>query len=177
MSTEELKNKAKTILGECKIQVLSGEPKIIEILEKIEKGDFTPEEKEIKIKVVESIEEYLCIKEKEMTKKRDTEYLKNIAEILRNQQVRVEDGVYLKSPVFKVTINANEDNDEETFFFLTKEGADKFIESNKVLSKDLRKEKIEKTTENDRRKEQLFKVELNRNLELERLIEIIKRNF
>ena len=45
------------------------------------------------------------------------------------------------------------------------------------MTKNLHTEKTDNSTEDDRRKEAIFNVEKNKNLELERLIEIIKRNF
>jgi predicted transcriptional regulator len=125
-------------------------------------------------KTLEKIENYLFVKEKEWFQKIDFEYLKNIAEILRNQKVRIEDGVYVENPVFKVSV---EGKDNYAFYFLTREGANKFIKSNETMINDIYKENIKNTNEDERRSEQLFNIEKNKNLELQRLLEIIKRNF
>lgn len=105
---------------------------------------------------------------------KDFEYLKNIAEILRNQRVRIEDSVAFESPVFKVSIDENDS--EKCLYFVTREGAEKYIESNSTLLKHLPEPK-ENVSSEERRKSTLFNIETNKNLEIERIIEIIKRNF
>ena len=175
MNIEDIKNKAKNILGNTKVITLVGEKEKIEILREIAEGDISIDKLEEINKKLEEIEKYLSEKQKEILKQKDFEYLKNIAEILRSQQIRVEDGVCLESPVFKVTVEGDEENDEDTFYFLTKEGADKFMEANQTLP--IHKDEVVDDKNKERRTAKTFNVERNKNLELERLIEIIKRNF
>lgn len=175
MNVEELKNKARELFGNIKVMTFIGEAEKIKFLTNIVENDISGEDINALNKKLDEISEYLTEKQTKLLKEKDFEFLKNIAEILRNQKVRIEDGVYLENPVFKVTID--DEKGKQTFYFLTKEGADKFIEANKTLTKDLHTEEINYSAEDERRKEKIFNVERNQNLELERLIEIIKRNF
>ena len=175
MNVEELKNKARELLGNIKVMTFIGEAEKIKFLTNIVENDISGEDINALNKKLDETSEYLTDKQTKLLKEKDFEFLKNIAEILRNQKVRIEDGVYLENPVFKVTID--DEKGKQTFYFLTKEGADKFIEANKTLAKDLHTEEVNVFEEDERRKEKMFNVERNQNLELERLIEIIKRNF
>ena len=175
MNIEEVKNKARYILGNTKFITLIGEENKVNTLRKIIEEDIKQEEIDDLNKILDDMEVYFLNKQKEILKQKDFEYLKNIAEILRSQKVRIDDGVYLENPVFKVTVEGDEENAEDTFYFLTKEGADKFMEVNQTLP--IHKDDITNTDANERRTEKRFNVERNKNLELERLIEIIKRNF
>lgn len=174
MNVEELKNKAKTLLGNMKIITFVGEREKMEFLINIIQNDIAEDDLENLSKKFEEIAEYLTYKENTLIKEKDFEFLSNIAEILRNQRVRVDDGVYLENPVFKVTIDDEKEN--QTFYFLTKDGANKFIEANRIKTKDLLEETLDNADE-ERRKEKTFNVERNQNLELSRLLDIIKRNF
>ncbi len=175
MNVEELKNKTRKLLGGTKFITLVGEQEKVNFLMKIIEKDIEETKVETLNEELEKISNYIIEKQERIIKEKDFEFLKNIAEILRNQKVRIEDGVYLENPVFKVTID--DQKGKQTFYFLTKEGADNFIAANKVLTKDLHIEKIEDNAGDERRKEKIFNVERNQNLELEQLLEIIKRNF
>lgn len=174
MNVEELKSKAKILLGNMKIITFVGEREKMEFLINIIQNDIAEDDLENLSKKFEEIAEYLTYKENTLIKEKDFEFLSNIAEILRNQRVRVDDGVYLENPVFKVTIDDEKEN--QTFYFLTKDGANKFIEANRIKTKDLPEETLDNADE-ERRKEKTFNVERNQNLELSRLLDIIKRNF
>lgn len=175
MNIEDLKNKTRKFLGNIKFITLVGEQEKVNFLTEIIEKDLKQEDLEnLNSKVDEYINE-LTEKQEKLIKEKDFEYLKNIAEILRNQKVRIEDGVYLENPVFKVTID--DEKGRQTFYFLTKEGADDFINANKTLSQNLHIEETVESSDDERRREKIFNVERNQNLELERLIEIIKRNF
>ena len=175
MNVEELKNKAREILGNTKVMTFIGEAERIKFLTNIVENDISGEDINALNEKLNETAEYLTDKQTKLLKEKDFEFLKNIAEILRNQRVRIEDGVCLENPVFKVTID--DEKGKQTFYFLTKEGADRFIEANKILAKDLHTEEVNSSAGDERRKERIFNVERNQNLELERLIEIIKRNF
>lgn len=172
MNKEELKNKVRTFLGEMRILTLVGEKDKIEKLHQIINDDISDNNIEELSNEFDNISEYLIKKQERIIKDNDFEYLANIAEILRNQQVRAGDGVSLANPVFKVTYNEN--NEKQVFYFLTKDAAERFIDSHKVWSNTL---ETEINANDKRRKENLFSVERNQNLELETLLEIIKRNF
>lgn len=175
MNIEELKNKARELLGNTKVMTFIGEAERIKFLTNIVENDISGEDINALNEKLNETAEYLTDKQTKLLKEKDFEFLKNIAEILRNQRVRIEDGVCLENPVFKVTID--DEKGKQTFYFLTKEGADRFIEANKILAKDLHTEEVNSSAGDERRKERIFNVERNQNLELERLIEIIKRNF
>ncbi len=175
MNVEELKNKARELLGNTKVMTFIGEAERIKFLTNIVENDISGEDINALNEKLNETAEYLTDKQTKLLKEKDFEFLKNIAEILRNQRVRIEDGVCLENPVFKVTID--DEKGKQTFYFLTKEGADRFIEANKILAKDLHTEEVNSSAGDERRKERIFNVERNQNLELERLIEIIKRNF
>lgn len=175
MNVEELKNKARELLGNTKVMTFIGEAERIKFLTNIVENDISGEDINALNEKLNETAEYLTDKQTKLLKEKDFEFLKNIAEILRNQRVRIEDGVCLENPVFKVTID--DAKGKQVFYFLTKEGADRFIEANKILAKDLYTEEVNSSAGDERRKERIFNVERNQNLELERLIEIIKRNF
>jgi len=164
---EEIKELARELLyGEITIETLKNEKEIIEKIINVLNG-----EEECSKEELEYLKTKLLEKQTARLRKEDMEFLTNLAEILRNQKVRLEDGVYLENPVYKVSAN---DNGKTCYYFLTKVGADNFIEKNTTLAK--RPEVINDNTD-ERRKLKTFTVEKNNNLELERLLEIIKRNF
>lgn len=170
---EELKNKVRTFLGDMKIITFVGEKEKIEKLHNIINEDIDNNDIEKLYNEFNCISQYLIHKQEKLIKEKDFEYLSNIAEILRNQQVRAGDGVALANPVFKVTYH--DGKEKQVFYFLTKDAAEQFIETNKIWVGSLQTEKI--SSDDERRKEKIFNVERNENLELERLLEIIKRNF
>lgn len=174
MESKEIKAKAQNLLLKNGIGVFVGDEKVLRILQEIIDNEITPEDIDITLKTVENIEKYLYTKSKMQIQEKDFEYLKNIAEVLRNQRVRIEDNVAFESPVFKVSIDENDR--EKCFYFVTREGAEKYIESNSTLLKHLPEPK-ENVSSEERRKSTLFNIETNKNLEIERIIEIIKRNF
>lgn len=173
MNIEKLKNKTRKLLGETKFITLVGEHEKVNFLMEIIEKDIDETKIESLNEELEKISNYIREKQERILKEKDFEFLKNIAEILRNQQVRVGDGVVLANPVFKVTYQ--DKNEKQVFYFLTKDAAEKFIETNKIWAESLTTEKI--SSNDERRKENIFNVERNQNLELEQLLEIIKRNF
>ena len=176
METIELKEKAQKILETTSIETFIGDDEILKILKDIKDNDIQNEDMELLSKSLCNIEKYLFTKAKMSIQEKDFEYLRNIAHILREQNVRAEDGVVFGSPVF--TIKTNKENDNETVSFLTRDGVDVFVDANSTTLQHLpieRKEYNENSEE--KRKDKLYVVEKNTNLELEKIIEIIKRNF
>ena len=163
MTVEELKNKTRKILGETKFITLVGEKERVTFLMEIIEKEIVEDKVEELNEKLDEISKYLIEKQERMVKEKDFEYLKNLAEIF--------------DPIVDFYRMRHEENGKNSFYFLTKEGADKFIEYNSFMTKNLHTEKTDNSTEDDRRKEAIFNVEKNKNLELERLIEIIKRNF
>lgn len=176
-SIKNLKNRAKEILGSVSFNIFIGENQILEILQEIIDNDIQEETIWLFSKTLNNIESYLLVKNKMIIQNDDYEYLKNIAEILRNQKVRIDEIVPFSSPVFKVHIDA--DNKQKNFAFITREGAKKYIEINSTALSHLHQsDKNFMNNENlDRRKKDLFDVENNTNLEIEKILEIIKRNY
>lgn len=174
MESKEIKAIAQNLLLKNGIGVFVGDEKVLRILQEIIDKEITPEDIDITLKTVQNIEKYLYTKAKMKIQEKDFEYLKNIAEVLRNQKVRIEDSVAFESPVFKVSID--ETDKDKCFYFVTREGAEKYIELNSTQLKHLPKPK-ENVSSEERRKSTLFNIETNKNLEIERIIEIIKRNF
>jgi len=177
LTVEFLKDKAKTILGSVNFGIFLNEEDILKSLQRIIDEKIYDDELDILSRTLNNIDEYLIIKKKLILPKEDNEYLTRIAESLRNQKVRIEDQAPFSSPIFKISIDENDK--EKNFSFITREGAARYIEYNKSLLKHLpiKDEKIEYSEGSDRRQNDYIHVEGNRNLEIERIIEIIKRNF
>ena len=167
----EINEKARKILEDIQIDTSIGESRIITMLQKIEQQDIEKSEIDIIEKTLNNIENYLFTKQKMQVEINDYEYLKNIAETLRNQKVRIEDNVILGQPVFRIMVG-----EEEVIYFITREGARKFIETHStIFDKNIDSKKQEKQVE--RRKDELMEVTTNKNLEISKILEIIKRNY
>lgn len=174
MELNKIKKMAQDLLLQNDLSVFVGEEKILTILQEIVDEKIDPGDIDITLKTLINIDRYLYTKSKMQVSDKDFEYLKNIAEILRNQKIRIEDSVAFESPIFKVSIDKNDK--EKYFYFVTREGAEKYIETHSTQLKHLPKHK-ENVAPGERRKSTLFNIETNKNLEIERIIEIIKRNF
>ncbi len=101
----------------------------------------------------------------------DYEYLKKIVEILRNQKIRIEDDVVLGQPVFKIILE-----DDEVVYFITRDEAKVFIEAHSTFIKKIIDTKYDEHNE-ERRKSNLMEVTINKNFEVNKIIDIIKRNY
>ena len=166
----EIKEKARKILEDIQIDTSIGESRIITMLQKIEQH-IEKSEIDIIEKTLNNIENYLFTKQKMQVKINDYEYLKNIAETLRNQKVRIEDNVIFGQPVFRIMVG-----EEEVIYFITREGARKFIETHStIFDKNIDSKKQE--NQGERRKDDLMEVTTNKKLEISKILEIIKRNY
>ena len=105
MTVEELKNKTRKILGGTKFITLVGEKERVNFLMELIEKELAEDKVEELNQKLDEISKYLEEKQERMIKEKDFEYLKNLAEILISQKVRIEDGVCIESPVFKVTID------------------------------------------------------------------------
>jgi len=172
-----LKNEATKLLGNYSFGIFVGDEKILKTLQEIIDNEIKEHEIEIHSKTLYNIENYLFTKSKFVIQNNDLEYLNNIANELRNQKVRINEQAPFSSPIFKVHID--EKDKEQNFSFITKEGAKKYIEYNSTMLKHLQhhENNTDENIDTDRRKKDLFDVENNKNLEMEHILEIIKRNF
>lgn len=171
MDVKELKNKANELLQNYGVSVFEGEETIISELKLMANGEYNEEDLLIKERILTNIEKYLETKSKMLIQERDYEYLKNIAKGLREQKIRIEDQAPFKSPIFHLPI---EDDTTESYDFITREGFDKFREVNSTMFKN---ESADLNNDEERRKDKTYTVEKNRNLQLERILEIISRNY
>lgn len=149
----KVKERANKILGENSVQTLKNEEKIISTLSEM----INDEIKDIDTaeNILDIIEKYLNEKHKRIVSEEDYNFLKELSENLREQKIRRNDDVLLKNPLFKIT------TEDEEYYFLTRKNAHQFIEANKSRIKN----------------SEVIKIQENENLELEKLIDIIKRNF
>ena len=149
----KVKERANKILGENSVQTLKNEEKIISTLSEM----INDEIKDIDTaeNILDIIEKYLNEKHKRIVSEEDYNFLKELSENLREQKIRRNDDVLLKNPLFKIT------TEEDEYYFLTRKNAHQFIEANKSRIKN----------------SEVIKIQENENLELEKLIDIIKRNF
>lgn len=154
MSIEQIINKAKKIRGENSLEILKDEKEILEKLNEIEENT-TNENKEFNEKILIEIESYLKIKENTQMQIEDYKFLKAIAEELRRQEVRRTD---ISMPPLFVIKNSQ----GQEMFFITRKSLNEYIECNK---KSLSENKT------------IIEIPSNNSYELEKLIEIIKRNF
>lgn len=153
MDKEKIKKRANKILGENSVLTLKNEEKIILTLQKIINEEI--EDTEMAENTLNDIEKYLEEKQKRISNEEDYKFLKELSENLREQKIRRDDDVLLKNPLFKIT------TEDEEYYFLTRKNAHQFIEANKSRIKN----------------SEVIKIQENENLELEKLIDIIKRNF
>lgn len=167
----ELKGKAKNILNNIQIDTSSGDTKLIIMLQEIEQKDIKNDELELLERTVNNIENYFYVKRKMQIKVNDYEYLKEIAEILRNQKIRIEDNVILGQPVFKIILG-----EDEAVYFITRDEAKKFIETHSTFIKKVIDIKQDEHYE-ERRKSNLMEVIINKNFEINKILDVIKRNY
>ena len=154
MSIEQIINMAKKIRGENSFENLKGEKEILEKLYDIEENT-TDGNKEFNEKILKEIEMYLKIKENTQMQIEDHKFLKTIAEELRMQEVRRTD---ISTPPLFVIKNSQ----GQEMFFITRKALNEYVECNK-------KSLLENKT--------IIEIPSNNSYELEKLIEIIKRNF
>lgn len=148
---EKVKSRADKMIGDKKITTLIDEAELIrklnEISQNVNETNYT-----IYDKTLDAIEGYLVEKEKLETKKKDTEFLSNLARNLREQQVRNTD--VSNPPLFVVSNELG-----ENIFFLTRQALENYSKFNLKNSK------------------KVVEIPSNRSIELSDLLEIIKRNF
>ena len=89
MNKEDIKKKAEELLKRHSIETLTDEKKIIETL--INFDDIDVKNIEYASKTLDILEKYLFIKEKEVLKEKDFEFLSKLATTLREQSVRKTD--------------------------------------------------------------------------------------
>ena len=146
----EIKERAKKILGNINIETSVEDIEIIKELDRIanlEKMEIEREEK-----VVNQIEVYFLVKEKMKKVEENYNYLSSISKELKKQRVRKDDKIK-GFPIFKII------DGERKYYFLTREKAQEFIKLN-------RKENTE-----------ILQIEENENEKLENLIKAIKEDF
>ena len=168
---KQIRDRANAIMGSIDISTGRGDAELLNYLNELENKQISNSEIDIINKTLDNIEIYFKTKRKMTLEINDYEYLKEMAKKLREQNVRVTDSVVLGEPVFKILTQNNKK--EEEFYFITKQGAENFIKANPTTYKQLSEEE----SSEERRKEKIFDVKENRNLELSKIIEIIKRNF
>lgn len=141
-------------------------------MQEIKEGKIEETEFEILDKTLKNIEKYFYTKMKMQIEVNDYEYLKKIAEILRTQKIRIEDNVICGQPVFKILLG--ESGEDEVYYFITRDEAKNFIETHSTM---LKEKDIQIDNNDERRKIDLMEVTINKNLELGKIIDIIKRNY
>lgn len=167
-----LKNESKKILSEIVINTAIGDNEMIKFLQDIENRNINEDEIDILERTVENIKMFFYTKKLMKCVEDDYNFLKITAERLRNQKIRIKDEVIMGQPIFKV-----ETSDNKTEEFITKEGAQNFIDANSTITKYSDIVTSKEDTDLERRKKEVFNVNTNKNLELERLIDVIKRNY
>lgn len=167
-----IKESAKNILKNIQIDVSCGDTELITLLQKIEKENINNDEIDLLERTVKNIESYFETKRKMQIEVNDYEYLKKIAEILRTQKIRIEDNVICGQPVFKILLGESDEN--EVYYFITRDGAKNFIETHSTM---LKEKDIQIDDDDKRRKSNLMQVSINKNLEFGKIIDIIKRNY
>ena len=166
----ELKKRAKEILANIQIDTANNDLELITFLQEIKEGKIEETEFEILDKTLKNIEKYFYTKMQ--IEVNDYEYLKKIAEILRTQKIRIEDNVICGQPVFKILLG--ESGEDEVYYFITRDEAKNFIETHSTM---LKEKDIQIDNNDERRKIDLMEVTINKNLELGKIIDIIKRNY
>lgn len=167
----KLKEKINNILANLNISTITDEVRIITFLQELKEREVKDSEVEIIEKTLNNIEIYLHTKRMMQIETNDYNYLKELAEILRKQNVRIKDGVLYGEPVFEIKLD-----DGDIYYFITREGAKKFAETHSTMI-ERKNENDEDIIKDERRKENLMDVTINKNLEIGRIIEIIKRNY
>lgn len=149
-----IKEKVEKILKEITIETLANEKEIIKILERIENNDEN-ELNKFDEDILNNIEEYLIIKQKMKIKEKDYKFMHELSSELKEQKIRKGDAL-LNIPLFKIVTS-----DKNEYYFLTRNNAIKFMEDNKSI--------VDSS--------EVIKIVENKNLELARLIDIIKNNY
>ena len=90
-----LKKKANDILANLNISTITDEIKIITFIQELKEREIEDNEVEILEKTLNNIKIYLHTKKLMQIETDDYNYLKEIAEILRKQNVRINDGVLM----------------------------------------------------------------------------------
>lgn len=90
-----LKKKANDILANLNISTITDEIKIITFIQELKEREIEDNEVEILEKTLINIKIYLHTKKLMQIETDDYNYLKEIAEILRKQNVRIKDGVLM----------------------------------------------------------------------------------
>jgi len=169
MNIEEVKNKAKNVFDKIRIETGKNDIKKQEILADIMEKEIKEENIEIILEIIDYIEKYFYVKKEFDIIDEDAECLHNIAEKLRNQKVRIEEKSAFESPVFNITLNGYKHD------FLTRDAAKKYTEFNSNILNE--SQETETKEDEERRKSRLFNVSSNKNPEIERILDIIIRNF
>lgn len=144
-----IKERIEKIIGNKNIETLNEEKDIMDLLKNIENENDLNEKNN---KLLEYIDNYLAMKEKMRTAKEDFLFLNKLAESLRKQEVRRSDSS--NPAVFKIKDSMGED-----IYFLTRQALEEYEEINKKECKDI------------------VVIPSNNNIELAKLLDIIKRNF
>lgn len=125
MENVSVQQKTKEILKKYDINTLSGEKKIIEMLDNLIYGKNTTKEDE---KLLSYIDKYLYIKSKMLENDAAYSYLKLLSERIKIQKVRKKDRMAYQVSFFKVKdVNGNE------YLALTREYLNDKIKDNKDL--------------------------------------------
>lgn len=169
----ELKERANKIFGNVSVEISIGDEQLLNILKDIANKEIREDEIELLSRTVDNIEKYFITKGKMKIKDKDYEYLKQLAEALRSQETRSADGV-TESPIFEVPLD---EENKEKHELITKDGLKTYVEAHTTTLKHLNREESKVVDGEDRRKINLFNIGKNDNLELARIIEIIKRNY
>ena len=167
---KKIKEIAQNIINGVSIYTASGDSEYMQFLVDIEKKDINDNEIEIVERIVNNLGEYFKVKEKMLLIQDDYNYLKEIAQLLREQNVRVEDAITFGNPIFKIHTN----NEEE---FVTRKGAEQYIEANSIKFDNLESQIENNKDTQDRRKNNIYDVKTNNNLQIAKILDIIKRNF
>lgn len=167
-----LKNESKKVLREIVINTAIGDNEMIKFLKDIENRNIKEDEIEILERTIENIKMFFYTKKLMKCAEEDYNFLKITAERLRTQKIRIKDEVIMGQPIFEVEMSDNKSEE-----FITKEGAQNFIDANTTITKCSDIVILNEDNDLERRKKEIFNVNTNKNLELERLIEVIIRNY
>ena len=153
MSKEDIKKRAEELLKRHSIETLTDEKRIIETL--INFDDVDEKNIEYASKTLDILEKYLLIKEKEVLKEKDFEFLSELATKLREQSVRKTDS---SNPPLFIT----KDSSDNDVFFITRNALIEYLET---IGKDPKSLGT------------IIEIPSSNSMELARLMEIIKRNY
>lgn len=175
VDVNNIKKKAQKVLGELQIKTSIGETKIINLLQDIIQDDIKDDEIDLLERTINNIESYFYTKSKMQVISKDYEHLRKIAEVLRKEEIRIEDDVILGQPAFKISLGKNEG---ECGYFITRQVAKYFMEASPTLiEKVVNKTNKRDVNREDKNNNKLMKIITNENLEIKEIIEIIKRNY